>query len=276
MKVKFYILKDRVCAWEFNMPSGESFAGFARPYKRSTSLDKLVASDFFNIPYTKKQLKNAEFIGNFESVIVHHLKNAEVVTPCGKYNNALKQTFGEGSELFKVFEEKAGIVVEEPPAELFIDFEAIDMRICGWYGEMRTGDEIEIFFGTAKPYSDMKRLKWKYESVYKDLMSYTFDEIAGSRHINSFESYFMNMVRRATKIYTYGDTDALFIKYTYGENFYNYFKVKNVDCSVRVGPSVLSLDRATRLFNIDIEGVSHDPRYDVERMMMIVEAAKTI
>ncbi len=150
------------------------------------------------------------------------------------------------------------------------------MRICGWYGLLVSGEERTEFSGVAKPYSDMGRLRYKYENVYSKLLTYSFDEIASARHVRSREYYFLDMFRRADRIYTYGDTDSLFVKHSFGEQIYKFFTVKNVDVSMRMAGRTLSLDKVCRIFGVDVEGSTHDPKVDVLKMMAYIEACDRI
>ena len=87
-----------------------------------------------------------------------------------------------------------------------------------------------------------------------------------AKHIRNYERYFIEMFSRAKKIYTYGDTDALFVKKTFGNDLYNFFKIKNVDACVKVAGRALSLDKCCRLFGVHIDGEQHNPKYDVLKM----------
>ncbi len=277
LDVKFTLLRDRICAWEITENSGVFHAGFARPFKRGASMDKILPSEFFPIPYTKKQLLAAPFIGEYENKILDWFENADTIIPHGRYANAIRQTFGQSSRLATIFEEKASEPVKDKvESVLYVDFEAIDMRICGWYAKLVCGEEETEFSGIVKPYSDMNRLKKKFDSIYSKLLPYSFEEIASARHVKSREYYFLDMFRRADKIYTYGDTDALFVKHSFGDQIYNFFRVKNVDVSMRMAGKTLSLDKVCRIFNLDIAGAEHDPKVDVIKMMSFVQACENI
>ncbi len=276
LDLKLFLLRDRICAWEFQESSGRFEVGMARPYKRAFSLDRLSESDFQNIPYSKKQLKTAPYIGSFVPDFIETFSRCDRIKPALQYDNAIKNTFGEKSAIYKLYIEKAQKPEKAPEkqSELYIDFEAVDMRICGWYGILVSGDERIEYQGIASPYADEKRLRKKYENVYSHLLPYSVDDIVNAPHIAHFEQYFMDMFKQAKHIYTYGDTDALFVKHTYGDRVYNFFKVRNIDASVKLGNRNLSLNKACKLFGVTVEGDEHDPKIDVLKMMGYMEAVK--
>lgn len=152
----------------------------------------------------------------------------------------------------------------------------MNMRICGWYAIMVDGDEVKCFDGLAKPYTDDKYITRLWKNVYSGMLPYELDDIKNARHIRAYRNYFIDMFKKAKKIYTYGDTDALFVKTSFGEELYNFFKVKNVDVSMRIGSRTISLDKACSLFNITIEGSEHDPKNDVIKMMKYMEAGENL
>ncbi len=253
------------------------FNGGARPFKSTASLDKLQPSDFYNSPYTKKQLKDFEYIGKMAGFFSELFRKTDVILPDGKYENIIKHTFGPASAVFNLYKQKA----KEPESPLFqptlyIDFEAMNMRICGWYGELVCENEVIIYEGVAKPFSDAKYVRRLWSHVYNKLLTYSIDEICEAKHIRSYERYFIDMFARAKKIYTYGDTDALFIKKSFGNDLYNFFKIKNVDACVKVASRVLSLEKSCKLFGIHIEGDCHNPRFDVEKMRACLHAVENL
>ena len=97
-----------------------------------------------------------------------------------------------------------------------------------------------------------------------------------AKHIRSFEKYFINMFSRAKKIYTYGDTDSLFLKSSFGNDMFNFFRVRNVDCSMKIGNRVLSLEKSCRLMGVDLEGTAHNPKYDVQRMRAYLDKSEEL
>ena len=261
-------MKEKICAWEMHdTDSNAYYNGGARPFKNSASLDKLQPSDFYNSPFTKKQLKAFEYIGKMESFFEEVFTNATSINPDAKYENIIKHTFGPTHKIYQLYKAKA----TEPAAPsfqptLYIDFEAMNMRICGWYAELVTEDETIVYEGIAKPFSDSKYVRRLWDRVYHELLTYSVDEICESKHIRSFERYFIDMFSKAKKIYTYGDTDALFVKKTFGNDLYNFFKIKNIDASVKVANRALSLDRTCKLFGVHIDGDLHNPKYDTLKM----------
>lgn len=278
LEVKLFTLKDKICAWEFFIPETQEFnAGGARPFKRSMSLDTVLSSEFFSVPYTKKQLKSFDYIADKRQFFEEMFFAADVIQPYEKYDNALKQTFGPTSQVYKLYEAKA----LEPrysanKAELYIDFEAMNMRICGWYAQLVDGDNMREYSGLAKPYSDERRVRWLWKNTYSKMLPYEYENIAKAKYIHGYKNYFIDMFSKAKRIYTYGDTDALFIKYSFGDELYNFFKVKNVDVSVKLGNRTISLDNACKLFNVTVEGDSHDPKNDVLKMRAYMDASKEI
>ena len=276
IELKLYPIKDRICAWE--MTHGDDVSGGgARPFRYSSSLDKIPDSDFLSLPYSKKQLKTFEYITTFAPMFEEAFESADCIVPYGKYSNVIKQTFGPKSRVFELFSEKAEApkVYENPPS-LYIDFEAMNMRICGWYAEFVCDDEVKVYEGVAKPYSDMRYVTRLWTNTYEEMLPYSLDDLLRSKHINSFKQYFVDMFRQARKIYTYSDTDALFIKRTFGDDIYDFFKVKNVDMSMKFGNRVLSLDKACKLFGIDIAGDHHDPKTDVKKMRAYIDAGNAL
>lgn len=252
-------------------------AGCARPFKRTSTLDGILTSEFYGLPYTRKQLKLAPYIGDFKDMLEELFQNADSIQPFEKYDGILKQTFGPASSICKIYEEKAVDPKFTPnKAELYIDFEAMNMRICGWYAQLIDGDNILEFSGTAKPFSDERRLRWLWKTTYQKMLDYSIEDIIRSRHIHGYRGYFMDLFKRARHIYTYGDTDALFLKYSFGEEMYNFFRVKNVDVSVHMGNRTLSLDKTCKLLDIHVEGGDHDPRTDVIKMMKYMQKVKEL
>ncbi len=278
LEVRFFTLKEKICAWDIHdTDSGTVNAGCARPFKRSASLDAILSSEFFGLPYTKKQIKLAPYIGDFKEMLEELFTEAEAIQPFEKYNGVLKQTFGPASSICRLYEQKALDPKFAPnKAELYIDFEAMNMRICGWYAQLVDGDNIIEFSGTAKPFSDERRLRWLWKTTYQKMLDYSFEDILRSRHIHGYRGYFMDLFKRARHIYTYGDTDALFLKYSFGEDMYNFFRVKNVDVSVRMGSRTLSLDKTCNLLGISVEGGEHDPKTDVLKMMGYMNKIKEL
>lgn len=278
LEIRFFTLKDKICAWEFYDTETRKFSsGGARPFKKSSSLDTVKSSDYYELPYTKKQLKGMEYIAFKKDEFEDAFLNAEEIQPYEKYDAALRQTFGITSQIYKLYAKKA-----LPPihiannAKLYIDFEAINMRVCGWYGLLVDGDETFEYSGIAKPYTDDKYITRLWKNVYSGMLPYDIEEIKSSRHIRAYKNYFIDMFKKARHIYTYGDTDALFIKNSFGEDLYNFFKVKNVDVSMRMGARTISLDKACSLFDISVPGDDHDPKNDVIKMMKYMEAGEKL
>ena len=83
--------------------SNAYYNGGARPFKSTASLDKLQPSDFYNSPYTKKQLKTFEYIGKMESFFSEVFTNATSIVPDGKYENIIKHTFGPNHEIYRLY-----------------------------------------------------------------------------------------------------------------------------------------------------------------------------
>lgn len=278
LEVRFFTLKEKICAWDIlDTETGEVYAGVARPFKKSAALDAVLTSEFYGLPYTRKQIKLAEYIGDYKEMLEELFKKADTIQPYEKYNGILKQTFGPLSNICRIYEEKAVEPKFAPnKAELYIDFEAMNMRICGWYAKLIDGENVIEFSGTAKPFSDERRLRWLWKTTYQKMLDYSIDDIIRSRHIHGFRGYFIDLFKRARHIYTYGDTDALFIKYSFGEEMYNMFRVKNVDVSARMGNRTLSLDKTCKLLDIVIEGGEHDPKTDVLKMMAYMDKVKEL
>lgn len=278
LEVRFFTLKDKICSWELvDSETGSFNSGCARPFKRSSSIDCIPASEFMDLPFTKKQIKTADYVMEYRESIEKLFEEADVIQPYEKYDGALKQTFGPGSRIYELYAQKA----QEPKfsankAELYIDFEAMNMRICGWYALLVDGENTIEFSGIAKPYSDERRLRWLWKNTYEKMLPYKIEDILRARHIHGFRAYFKDMFRRARHIYTYGDTDALFVKYSFGDEIYNFFKVKNVDMSLRTGNRTLSLDKTCKLFGVEIEGDEHDPKNDVLKMKAYMEKIKEL
>lgn len=272
------MLKDKICAWEATDTETNTFSsGAARPFRYNSSLDKLLASDFFELPYTKKQLKGMEYIGKYADMFTELFEGADVIEPAGKYLKPLRNTFGPDSPICALYAEKA----VEPansnePAYLYIDFEAMNMRICGWYGELVKGDQLETFEGIAKPFSDAKYVSRLWNNIYGEMLPYSCDELLKAKHIANYKKYFVTLFRRADKIFTYGDTDALFVKTSFGTEVFNFFKVKNVDMSMRIGSRAVSLDKCCKLFGIQLDAPSHHPKYDVKKMMAYMKASEDL
>ena len=248
------------------------YNGGARPFKNNASLEKLQPSDFYNSPYTKKQLRQFDYIGKMAGFFIETFERADVIMPDAKYDGIIKHTFGAENKVYKAYKEKA----QDPatPAfqpTLYIDFEAMNMRICGWYAELVTDSGITIYDGIARPFADTKYVKRLWDRVYNELLTYNVEDICEAKHIRNFERYFIDMFSKARRIYTYGDTDALFVKKTFGNDLYNFFKVKNIDASVKVANRVVSLDKACRLLGIDMKGDAHNPEYDVQRMRAVLD-----
>lgn len=135
LEIKLIAVRDRICAWEmFDTQARQYFNGSARPFKNVASHDKLSESDYYSIPYTKKQLKTFEYIGKYAEYFEELFSAATVILPEEKYDHLVKATFGPESKVYQLYHEKA----KEPAAPkfqptLYIDFEAMNMRICGWY-----------------------------------------------------------------------------------------------------------------------------------------------
>ena len=235
------MLHDKICAWEIlDHDTGKFSSGGARPFKSAASIEKIPASDFFRLPYTKKQYKTFEHISKYADFFGDIFEAASVIRPYGKYAGVLRHTFGPESRASLLFAQKATDPIKSACVPtLYIDFEAMNMRVCGWYGELVTDRGTTIFEGIAKPYSDVKYVRRLWNKTYSRLLSYSVDDICACKHISSFQEYFADMFRQAHRICTYGDTDAMFIKNTFGNDLYHFFKVKNVDVSVRLGNRVL-------------------------------------
>lgn len=243
------------------------YNGGARPFKYKDSLDKLDNIDFLVSPYTKKQLKSFEYISKKQKLFEDIFEKADVITPEANYASAIKLTFGVTSKVYKLYSEKATEpVLGKFQPTLYIDFEAINMRICGWYAELVLENETIVYEGIAKPFSDNRYIKKIWDKVYADLLPYSVEDILKAKHINHFERYFVEMFSKARKIITYGDTDAYFVQNTFGEDLYNFFKIKNLDASLRLENRTISLDKCCKLCNVEVDGAEHDPKYDVIKM----------
>ena len=271
-------MKEKICAWEIHDSSANTYYnGGARPFKSASSLDKLQLSDFYNSPYTKKQLKTFEYIGKMTDFFKDLFEKADSILPDGKYENIIKHTFGPESVVFSLYTQKAQeIAAPLFQPTLYIDFEAMNMRICGWYAELICENEIIVYEGIAKPFSDSKYVRRLWNHVYNELLTYSIDDICEAKHIRSYERYFIDMFSKAKKIYTYGDTDALFIKKTFGNDLYNFFKIKNIDACVKIASRVLSLDKSCKLFGINIEGDAHNPKFDVQKMRACLNVVENL
>lgn len=278
LEIKLIAVRDRICAWEmFDTQARQYFNGNARPFKNVGSHDKLSESDYYSIPYTKKQLKTFEYIGKYAEYFEELFSAATVILPEEKYDHLVKATFGPESKVYQLYHEKA----KEPAAPkfqptLYIDFEAMNMRICGWYAELVCENETLVYEGIAKPFSDTKYVQRLWSRTYSDLLTYSIDELCEAKHIQNFERYFIEMFSKAKKIYTYGDTDALFVKKTFGAELYNFFKIKNIDACVKVAGRALSLDRACKLFGVSVEGDLHNPKYDVIKMKACLDMVNAL
>lgn len=278
LEIKLIAVRDRICAWEmFDTQARQYFNGSARPFKNVASHDKLSESDYYSIPYTKKQLKTFEYIGKYAEYFEELFSAATVILPEEKYDHLVKATFGPESKVYQLYHEKA----KEPAAPkfqptLYIDFEAMNMRICGWYAELVCENETLVYEGIAKPFSDTKYVQRLWNRTYSDLLTYSIDELCEAKHVQNFERYFIEMFSKAKKIYTYGDTDALFVKKTFGAELYNFFKIKNIDACVKVAGRALSLDRACKLFGVSVEGDLHNPKYDVIKMKACLDMVNAL
>lgn len=270
LHLKLIVLREKICAWEMEDDvTKRRCSGAARPFKRTSSLDKITSAELLRLPYTKKQLKSMEFIGKQAEVFHEYFDAADKILPAANYENVLKQTFGAESDIYNLYVEKAF-----PPKQnsqypiLMIDFEAINMRICGWYAQLiqEDGTVVQEYEGMAKPFSDTKMIRRLWKNTYSKLLTYDIDELVECKHIHSFKRYFAQMFSDAKKIYTYGDTDALFVKHTYGEEMFRLFKTRNVDMCVRLGNRQLSLEKTCHLFGIELDGDAHNPKTDVLRM----------
>lgn len=278
LELTLYAVKDKICAWEMHdRASDELYSGAARPFKSGASLDKLTPSELLSLPYTKKQLRSMEYIGSYASYFKKIFEQTDQILPQARYDNAFKHTFGAESDIYRLYQRKA-----LPPANaagepaLYIDFEAMNMRICGWYAELVSSQQTEIFEGTARPYSDPQTMKRLWRMTYGKLLPYSLEQLLESEHIRAQRSTFLSLFKRAKKIYTYGDTDALFVRHTFGEDLYHLFKIKNVDASLKIGARVVSLDKACHLFGIEAQGQAHNPKFDVYKMRAYWEAAQLI
>lgn len=278
LEIKLIAVRDRICAWEmFDTQARQYFNGSARPFKNVASHDKLSESDYYSIPYTKKQLKTFEYIGKYAEYFEELFSAATVILPEEKYDHLVKATFGPESKVYQLYHEKA----KEPAAPkfqptLYIDFEAMNMRICGWYAELVCENETLVYEGIAKPFSDTKYVQRLWSRTYSDLLTYSIDELCEAKHVQNFERYFIEMFSKAKKIYTYGDTDALFVKKTFGAELYNFFKIKNIDACVKIAGRALSLDRACKLFGVSVEGDLHNPKYDVIKMKACLDMVNAL
>ena len=278
LEVKLFSMHNRICAWEmYSTEDNQFFAGGARPFKSASTLESIRPSEFLEYPYTKKQMKQLEYIGKMSGYFKDILQKYDRVQPEDNYDGLIRNTFGDKSEIYRLYKEKA-----LPPCKpefqpvLYIDFEAINMRICGWYAELHTNRGIINFEGVARPYSDTKMIQRLWRLAYDKLLPYDLDTLLSAKHIKTYINYFLSMFRKAKRIYTYGDTDALFVKTTYGEDVYNYFKVKNVDASLKLGNRTLSLDKTCKLFGVHVEGDAHNPKCDVKKLIGYMEESKKL
>ena len=278
MQIKLFHISNRICAWDITDTTTNSFYnGGARPFKSASALDKLSASDLHDCPFTRKQLKSFKYIGTYEKMFTEIFEKADEIIPEGNYEYIIKYTFGESSMAYKLYKKKAG-----PPQKsafqpvLYIDFEAIDMNICGWYGELVLEDHTVTYEGIAKPFSNTRHLERAWNKVYSSILNYSLKDIESAKHIKTFENYFITMFSKAKKIVTYGDTDALFVQRTFGDDLFNFFKIKNVDASFRSDNRIVSLDKLSRLCNVHVDGVLHDPKYDVQVMRRCLEVIENL
>ncbi len=278
MQIKLFHISNRICAWDITDTATNSFYnGGARPFKSASALDKLSVSDMQNCPFTKKQLKSFKYIGFYEKMFSEIFEKADEIIPEGNYEYLLKFTFGENSKAYKLYKKKASAPQKSTfQPILYIDFEAIDMNICGWYGELVLEDRTVTYEGIAKPFSNEKHLERAWNKVYSSILNYSLDDISSAKHIRTYENYFINMFSKAKKIVTYGDTDALFVQRTFGDDLFNFFKIKNVDASFRSDNRVVSLDKLSRLCDVHIDGVLHDPKYDVQVMRKCLEVIENL
>ena len=278
LDLQIFTLRDKICAWEIYDPQKKAFySGGARPFKSPASLEKIADSEYFDVPYTKKQLKSFDYIRSYADFFEEHFQETDAILPYGKYAGYMKNTFGEKSKVYRLFLEKAQ-APKKPQFEpsLYIDFEAMNMRVCGWYGELVTEKGTQIFEGIAKPFSDARYITRLWKNTYSEMLPYTLEEILKAKHICSYKDYFLSMFRQARKIYTYGDTDSLFIKNTFGVDVYNFFRVKNLDISLRIGHRTLSLDKTCKLFGLEFTGASHNPKVDVQKMRGYIDASNRL
>ena len=72
--------------------TNQYYNGAARPFKSSASLDKILPSEYFPLPYTKKQLKSFEYIGRLASFSRISSKKADSIHPAAFYDHVLKHT----------------------------------------------------------------------------------------------------------------------------------------------------------------------------------------
>ena len=278
LHIKLFQISNRICAWDITDTATNSYYnGGARPFKSASALDKLPASEFHDCPFTRKQLKNFKYIGTYEKMFSEVFEKADEIIPEGNYEYMLKYTFGDNSKAYKTYKKKAS-----PPQKslfqptLYIDFEAIDMNICGWYGELVLEDRTVTYEGIAKPFSNLKHLERAWNKIYSNILRYNYADIVSAKHIKTYENYFVSMFSKAKKIVTYGDTDALFVQRTFGDDLFNFFKIKNIDASFRSDNRVVSLDKLSKLCNVTVEGELHDPKYDVKIMRKCLEVIENL
>lgn len=278
MEVRLFALRDRICAWEFEEHlTGEYSAGAARPFKSKNSLDKISPSEYLLVPFTKKQLSEMEYIDKYASEFELAFDSATTIAPEADYSGLLRTTFGESSRVYQLYMIKSITPrISTNTSVLYLDFEAINMRICGWYGELVGSNGVTVFSGTAKPYSNDATITKHWHNVYSSLLPYTLNQLLSSEYIGSYKRYFVDMFRLARKIYTYGDTDSLFVKNTFGDEVYTFFRVKNIDSSMRIGSRTVSLNKACSLLGVDVPNVSHNPRYDVIKLRSYLEASNRL
>ena len=137
-------IKYRTCL----LYTSQYFNGSARPFKNAASHDKIPDSSYYGVPYTKKQLKAFEYIGKYAEYFEELFESAQIIIPEEKYDGVIKQTFGPESKVYQLYHEKA----IEPTAPkfqptLYIDFEAMNMRICGWYAELVGENDTQVYEG---------------------------------------------------------------------------------------------------------------------------------
>ena len=278
LEVKLFSMHNRICAWEmYSTNNNQFFAGGARPFKSVSTLESIKPSDFLEYPYTKKQMKQLEYIGKMSGYFKDIFEKYNEIQPEDNYEGLIKNTFGDNSEVYRLYKQKA-LPPRKPEYQpiLYIDFEAINMCICGWYAELHTAHGVINFEGIARPYSDTRMIQRLWKVAYDRLLPYDLDSLLSAKHIRSYKSYFLSMFRKAKKIYTYGDTDALFVKSTFGDDMYNFFKVKNVDASLKLGNRILSLDKTCKLFGVNVEGDAHNPKCDVKKLIGYMEASSRL
>ena len=273
LHVKLFTVRDKICAWDMHDDVSDTYYnGGARPFKNKSFMDELNSSDFYDSPFTRKQLKALPYIIKKADLFEEAFENADSITPEGNYENIIKSTFGDKSNVYKLYHEKAiAPEISTFKPTLYIDFEAVNMRICGWYAELELENETITYEGIAKPFSDTRFMKRMWDKVYSELLPYSFDDIMNAPHINKFKRYFIDMFSKAKKIVTYGDTDAFFVQKTFGDDLYNFFKIKNSDVSIHYGNTSISLEKLCKLCNVQMDGAVHDPKIDVLKMRRCLE-----